>query len=49
VLAFSSLFDSNAFNANRGKDYLKALNLRWGIAADFGKTKAQVIGIRRGK
>ena len=48
VLTLSALFDSNDFNVNRCRSYLKALGLRWGIAADFGKTCAEVIGIRNG-
>lgn len=46
VLTFTALFDSNEFNMNRGKSFLNALNLRWGIAANFGKTEAQFTGLR---
>ena len=46
LLTFSALFDGNDFNVNRGKSYLRALNLEWGIAANFGKTKAEVTGLR---
>lgn len=49
VLTLSALFDSNDFNISRGKSYLKALGLTWGIAADFGKTRAEIVGIRRTK
>jgi hypothetical protein len=48
VLVVSALFDTNDFNVNRVRTYLKALNLRWGVAANFGKKKVQVVGIRRG-
>jgi GxxExxY protein len=48
VLVLSALFDNNDFNVNRTRSYLKALKLRWGVAADFGKRRAEVIGIRRG-
>jgi GxxExxY protein len=47
LLAFTALFDSNEFNVHRGKSYLKALNLDWGIAANFGKTKAELRGLGR--
>jgi len=36
LLTFTALFDNNQFNVNRGKSYLKALDLNWGIAANFG-------------
>ena len=45
VLTFTALFDNNEFNINRGKSYLKALGLNWGIAANFGKTKAELTGL----
>jgi hypothetical protein len=46
-LAFTALFDSNEFNVNRGRSYMKALGLDWGIAANFGKTKAEFCGLAR--
>ena len=46
VLTFTALFDSNDFNINRGRSYLKALGKQWGIAANFGKQQAQFTGIR---
>jgi GxxExxY protein len=49
VLTLSALFDTNDFNIHRGESYLKALGLTWGIAADFGKTRAEITGIRRGR
>ena len=48
VVTLSALFDTNHFNVGRCRSYLKALGLRWGIAADFGKTRAEIIGIRVG-
>lgn len=45
VLTFTSLFENNDFNINRCKSYLKALGLEWGIAANFGKKKAEFAGI----
>jgi GxxExxY protein len=46
VLSYTALFDNNQFNINRGKSFLKALGLRWGVAANFGKTQAQFTGLR---
>ena len=48
LLAFTALFDNNEFNINRGRSYLKALDLDWGVAVNFGKTKAEFTGICRG-
>ncbi len=45
LLTFTALFDNNESNINRGKSYLKALDLHWGLAANFGKTKAEFAGI----
>ena len=45
VVAFTALFDDNNFNINRGRSFLKALNLSWGIAANFGKTQAEITGL----
>jgi hypothetical protein len=42
LLTFTALFDNNEFNINRGRSYPKALGLNWGIAANFGKTKAEL-------
>jgi GxxExxY protein len=47
VLTYTALFDSNEFNMNRGRSYLKALNMPWGVAANFGKSEAQFTGVRR--
>jgi GxxExxY protein len=47
VLTLSALFDNNDFNVNRGRSYLQALGLRWGVAANFGKTRAEIVGIRK--
>ena len=40
------LFGDNSFNINRGKSFLQALGLTWGIAAIFGKKQAQFNGLR---
>jgi len=47
VLTYTALFDNNDFNMNRVRSYLKALNMHWGVAANFGKSKAQFTGLRR--
>ena len=47
LLTYTALFDNNDFNMNRGRSYLKALDLHWGIAANFGKLQAQLTGLRR--
>jgi len=49
VFTFSTLFDSADFSVNRGRSYLQALDLRWGVAANFGKTRAEIVAIRRGR
>lgn len=46
VLASTALFDGNTFNFNRGRSFLRALNCEWGVAANFGKKKAQFTGYR---
>ncbi len=45
LLTYSALFDNNQFNMNRGRSYMKALGLHWGIAANFGKSQAQLTGL----
>jgi hypothetical protein len=47
VLTLSVLFDSVGFSMNRGISYMKALDVPWGLAADFGKTRAEFVGLRR--
>ena len=37
---------SNDFNIARGKSFMEALSLEWGIAVNFGKRKAQFDGLR---
>jgi len=46
VLVYTVLFDTNSFNINRGKSYMKTLGLPWGVAVDFGRTKIQIAGLR---
>ncbi len=43
----TALFDTNQFAISRGLSYLRALNLKWGIAVDFGKRTAQFTGLHR--
>lgn len=46
VLTLSALVDTNDFNLDCGRSYLKTLGLNWGIAVDFGKRQAQITGFR---
>ena len=46
-LTYTALFDNNDFNMNRGRSYLNASNMHWGVAANFGKSEAQFTGVRR--
>jgi hypothetical protein len=46
LLIFTALFDTNQFNVSRGLSFMKALDLRWGIAANFGRETADVAGLR---
>lgn len=47
LLVVTALLDDNQSGLNRGLSYLKALGLRWGVAADFGKKDVQITGLRR--
>jgi len=47
LLTFTALFDNNSFCVDRGLSFMKALGLRWGIAANFGKKTAQFTGLRQ--
>jgi GxxExxY protein len=46
VLVYTALFDSNDFNTSRGLSYMKTLGLPWGVAANFGKERAEFRGLR---
>lgn len=46
VLVASALFDTVDFSVNRCRTYLQALGLRWGIAADFGRSRAEFVALR---
>ena len=47
LLTFTALFEGNDFGINRGKSFMKALGVPWGVAANFGKKKAQISGLRQ--
>jgi GxxExxY protein len=46
VLTLTALFENNDFNMNRGRSYMRALGLRWGIAANFGRSTACFTALR---
>ncbi|MCA1808651.1 MAG: GxxExxY protein [Lentisphaerae bacterium] len=45
LLVFTALFDDNKFNISRGLSFMKALNVPWGIAVNFGKKTVQLNGL----
>lgn len=47
LLSYSALFNSNQYAINRGKSFLKSLGLQLGIAANFGKTVAEIALLQR--
>jgi GxxExxY protein len=46
VIVFTALFDDVQFSTRRGLSYMHSLGLQWGLAVDFGKTKARMTGLR---
>ena len=44
VLTVSALLDQNAINISRGKSYVRALGLQWGIGVNFGKRMVPISG-----
>ncbi|MFW5871431.1 MAG: GxxExxY protein, partial [Verrucomicrobiota bacterium] len=48
LLVFTALFDDNKFNISRGHSFMKALNVPWGIAVNFGKKTVQLNGLSIG-
>jgi len=48
VFVHTALYESNQFNISRGLSYMGALDLHWGIAANFGKRVAEFTGLRSG-
>jgi len=46
VLSLSVLFDSIEFSVNRCRSYMTGLGIPWGIAIDFGKVRAEFVGLR---
>ncbi len=47
ILVGSALYEDNEFNVHRGISFLEALDLEWGIAANFGKKELQITGLHR--
>ena len=47
VLTISALFENNDFNVNRGRSYMRALGIPWGVAANFGRSEVQLTALRR--
>jgi GxxExxY protein len=45
ILIHSALFDSNQFNINRGRSFMKCLSIPWGIAVNFGKQNLDITGL----
>jgi hypothetical protein len=48
LLVYTALFSSNQFNISRGLSYMKALEIPWGVAANFGREVADFSGLRVG-
>ncbi|KAA1260284.1 hypothetical protein LF1_28230 [Rubripirellula obstinata] len=47
LITYTSLFDDNHFNVDRARSFMHALNIPWGIAVNFGKTKAEFIALAK--
>jgi GxxExxY protein len=47
VLTLSALFEDNDFNMNRGRSYMRALGIQWGVAANFGRSQAQITALQQ--
>jgi GxxExxY protein len=45
VLVLTALFDGNQFNISRGLSFMQALNIGWGVAANFGRQVAEFTGL----
>jgi len=45
ALVFTALLADNEINIGRGKSYMQALGVEWGVAANFGKKVAQFTGL----
>ena len=45
VLTFTALLDDNEINIGRGRSYMQALGIEWGVAANFGKKATQFAGL----
>jgi GxxExxY protein len=42
LITLTALFDDNEFNVLRGQSFLKCLDLKWGLAINFGKKSLQI-------
>lgn len=42
LFVWSALFDDNGYNIHRGRSFMSALGLDWGIAVNFGKRKLEI-------
>lgn len=49
LIAFTALFDSNEFNIGRGLSFMQALGLKWGVAANYGRDKAEFRSLRNSR
>ena len=47
AMTLSALFENNEFNMNRGRSYMRALGIRWGVAVNFGRSEAHVTALRQ--
>lgn len=47
LVVFTALFENLSLSVNRGLSYMRALGLEWGVAVDFGKTTARLLGLRQ--
>lgn len=46
LFVHSALFHENRYNVSRGLSYIKALGIKWGVAANFGKYTVTLDGLR---
>jgi GxxExxY protein len=50
VMVLTALLDDNEFSKNLGRSHMRTLDLPWGVAVNFGRTKLEITGLRnRGK
>ncbi len=46
VMVLTALFEDNEFNKTLGRSHLRTLDLPWGVAVNFGRTKLEIAGLR---